>query len=289
MNGAPLLPSRLTDETGGDGTVTLKHEPRPATTSLATVEINMRARDRSIQRRGRALTTLVVRRLPQDFEITGSADAWPAVGVALLSRMTTTLGSILDLQSAGLEVDAATLSRSLYEHSVHFAWLAAEPTPTRLEEWRKNDLDARLKADADMRRHGVKTITDQRRAELQAEVAQLVGNTLHLEQLAFDADKHWASRIPGFVGGTVWSFGGLYALLYRHYSATAHPSMRGLNRVTDDISATVRHIRLERTYEGNGPYGMATVLFGVALYVAAARLGWPASDEINRVFARDPA
>jgi hypothetical protein len=64
------------------------------------------------------------------------------MGVALISRMATTLGSILDLRSNHLEADAATLTRSLYEHAVHFVWLAADPS-TRVGRWRKSDVVAR--------------------------------------------------------------------------------------------------------------------------------------------------
>jgi hypothetical protein len=47
----------------------------------------MRKRDRQIERRGRALIELVAGQLPQEFDVTGDGDAWPAVGVGLLSRM----------------------------------------------------------------------------------------------------------------------------------------------------------------------------------------------------------
>lgn len=95
------------------------------------------------------------------------------------------MGSVLALQKEGRDADAATLARSLYEHAVHFAWLAADPSLERIEEWRKEDLTARLKADADMRRHGHQIFTDERREEFLAKVATMVGNpfTLRLWQL----------------------------------------------------------------------------------------------------------
>jgi hypothetical protein len=73
--------------------------------------------------------------------------------------MTTTLRHIA-LQPLGRAVDAGTLVRSLYEHLVHFAWLAADPSPARMEEWRKNDLQMRLRADNDARLRGEKLYTD---------------------------------------------------------------------------------------------------------------------------------
>ena len=248
----------------------------------------MNERDDVIQRRGRDLMTLVTERLPQDFDVANDGP-WPAIGIGLLSRMVTTLGSMLDIQPGRRELDAATLGRSLYEHAVHLAWLAADPSAQRLEEWRKDDLVARLRADADMRRHGVKLLTDERRAELQSEVKTLVGNPLKLEQLAIAADKHWKTRVPGLVGASLLtSFGGLYASLYRYYSGTAHPSMIGLNRVTSDLPNGGRQVHLENESEAMRPYGMATVVFALALHVAALAFGWPSKDEVNAVFERNP-
>jgi hypothetical protein len=37
---------------------------------------------------------------------------------------------------------------------------------------------------------------------------------------------------------------------------------------------------------GNGPYGMATVVYGLGLLVASDALGWPEATEVERIFAR---
>jgi hypothetical protein len=108
---------------------------------------NVTERDERIQRRGRALVELVSQRLPQEVEIASEAAFWSAVSLGLLSRMAGTVSSIMDLQLGGHRADATTLGRSLYEHAVHFAWLAAEPSAARLQEWRKYDLQQRLKAE----------------------------------------------------------------------------------------------------------------------------------------------
>ncbi len=249
----------------------------------------MTDRDERIQNRGRELVELVIQRLPQEVEITGDDDFWPAVSLGLLSRMAGTLQSILDLQLRWHAADATTLGRSLYEHAVHFAWLAADPSAARLQEWRKYDLQQRLKADTDMARFGQHVYSDEQRAYVVGQVASLVGKSLILEQLAIAADDAWLPRIPGLVAGATQSFAGLYASLYRHSSGTAHPTVLGLNRVTDDLSPTRRRIRIERTDSGTGPYGMATVVFGAALHVAAQTIGWPSADEIDAIFGRNPS
>lgn len=54
-------------------------------------------REWRIRRRARSLTKLVRERLPAEFAVTGDQDAWPTVGTALLSRMTTTMETLLAL------------------------------------------------------------------------------------------------------------------------------------------------------------------------------------------------
>src|SRR5687767_13875217 len=164
----------------------------------ATVRSRVRRwrRHRRHRRRASALTRLVEDRLPAEYTATGHHDAWPLIAAALLSRMTTTLGHIFDLQRRGRAVDAGTLLRSLYEHLVHFAWLAADPSAARIEEWRKDDLESRLTADNDLRQRGEKLYTDAQHEEIKQEIAGLRGNPpLRLVNLAEAADKAWAGKL----------------------------------------------------------------------------------------------
>lgn len=250
----------------------------------------MNRRDRAIQRRGRELVKIVARRLPQEFEIPSMWDGWPAIGVGLLSRMTTTLRFMLDLQRSGLEADGSVLGRSLYEHGVYFAWLAAEPT-ARVLEWRRADMTQRLKLDDDAHRHGGVALTPVNRAKTEANLATLGGPlVLHTDQLAIAADKYWTGAIPAIRGhkGT-YSFSGLYAWLFRGYSSLAHPSEVGLFRVTDTLGGGRVRIRIEHPEpERHGPYGMATVLFGLSLFVASKSLGWPDEQQVHALFERYP-
>src|SRR6266571_905720 len=244
----------------------------------------MLSRDEQIEERGRSLVALVTRDLPKDFD---ASQRWPAIGVALLSRMTTTLSSILDLQNRRLETDAATLTRSLYEHAVHFAWIAADPSRERLNHWRKHDLLARLKADDDARAHGMDMLRPERRAEFQAQFDAIDGAVpLNLADLAIAADKRWGGRVQGMGRHTeALSFSGWYSLLYRSYSAVAHPSEMGLHRVTGELAVGRLRIDLEGPLSTRtGPYGIATFVFGVVLYIASDALSWPDAELVSEVF-----
>lgn len=227
-----------------------------------------------------------------EFEVTGDADAWPLVGAALLSRATSTLRHAFDAGRGGQAVDAATLGRSLYEHVVHLAWLAADPSATRIQAWRKVDLIARLKADTDVRTVGESLFDDGARAGVEAQVAGLEGpdRRLNLADLAVSADQHWAGKLPGMGAHTqLASFRGLYAVQYRNYSSIAHPSYMGLNHVVEDLSPTRRRVVIEKPPEDGGPFGMATVVYALGLYIAAASLGWPDARDVTAAFDRYPA
>jgi hypothetical protein len=247
-------------------------------------------RNRRNRQRAEALAALVAERLPADYDITGDHDAWPLVGAGLLSRATSTLRHVFVAGRGGQSIDAATLGRSLYEHVLHLAWLAADPSPARLEEWRKADLMERLKADTDARTVGVPLLDDAARAVMQAQVDAMTGNKLVLPNLAIAADKHWAGKLPAMGSHReLHSFRGLYAVLYRQYSGTAHPSYIGLNHVVEDVTVTRKRVVLEAPPEGRGPFGMATVVYALGLYVAAASLGWPSAERVTAAFDRYPA
>lgn len=131
--------------------------------SVARLPAVMRDRDWGIHERGRELGKVAARHLPQDFRVTGDADAWPLIAAGLVSRMAPLLQSALTLHHGEREADAGILVCSLREHSVHLAWLAADPSADRIEEWRKHDLRSRLRADTDVPRTRHRAV-DRRRA-----------------------------------------------------------------------------------------------------------------------------
>lgn len=249
----------------------------------------MRDRDTVINARGRELVELASRHFPQEFEVTGDADAWPLVSAAMVSRMIGTMKVVLAQHPDELEADAGADVRRLFEQAVYFAWLAADPSAERIQAWRKADLKSRLAADEDARAHGVQLFTDEQRAELQSQIDGLEGGRIVLTSVAEEADQYRAGRLPGMGGkGEVQSWRGFYAIVYRNYSGFTHPTYRGLNPVIVDLGPTRKQVRLEEPYEGSGPYGMATVIFGLALLVAAEALNWPDAGEITAVFERYP-
>ncbi|MEA2407864.1 MAG: hypothetical protein QOE69_1983 [Thermoleophilaceae bacterium] len=231
---------------------------------------------------------LVTSRLPAEFDVTADHDAWPFFGYALLSRTTGTLDSVFRLQPTERGSDAMTLVRSLYEHIVHFAWLSADPSAERIGQWRKHDLTERLKADNDTQSVGVELFTPAQRQNFEAQRDALPGaNSLVLANLAGEADDYWNGKVEGLQSRhQPRSFRGLYATAYRFQSGLAHPGERSLHPVVQDVTARRKLVKVEDSFEGNGPYGMATTVYALGLLVAEQSLGWPTNAEVNAVFQR---
>lgn len=244
-----------------------------------------------IEARGRALLALVEDLLPVAVEVRDDSDAWPLIGTSLVSLATSTMKSILDLHPTRRPSNAEILLRSLYEYSVHLAWLAAEPSAERVESWRKDDLVSRLKADAEWREHGVSLLTDECRADIERYVADLSGSPLVLANLAVAADKYWSRKLPSIdtsIKSPNRSFRGQYAVIYRYTSTTAHPSFTGINRVVEHTSETGRMVYVEEEGPGRDwdPFGAATLTYGLCLFVASASLGWPSGERLDEIFER---
>lgn len=77
-----------------------------------------------IRRANEGLIAIVRDRLPMGFY--RQADQWSKWSTAALVRMADTVEAAMSLMAAGLEVDARTLLRSLYEQVVTFAWLGLD-------------------------------------------------------------------------------------------------------------------------------------------------------------------
>lgn len=237
--------------------------------------------------RATALGQLVEDRLPLERDSNGPETAWPLVGPALLAQATGSLNSIFLLRPHGAHNDASRLLRSLYDHVVTFAWLAVDP-PGRLGPWRKADLLERLKMAREFDAVGVELMPAAVREQMEHDVKHIEGSVPGLADMARDADEHWLPRLTGDLDGTGFnSFRGLYTVLFRNHSGLVHATMSGLNHVTIDLNLPRRRVVRQAPLDGSrGPYGMATVIHGLGLLVAAQSLGWPAATHVRVVFER---
>ena len=241
----------------------------------------------SITWRATALIALAEGHLGIEGDPGGPAGAWPFVASGLLVHATSCLRSIVfRLGPDGAHNDSSRLLRSLYDHVVTFAWLGSD-FPTLLPVWRKADLQARLKMDREARAAGEPLLADHDREQMVRDAAGIDGNVPDLASMASKVDGHWAPRIDALRADGLGSFRGLYTILFRQHSGLVHATMRGINHVSIDLEPPVVRIVTEDVpQEGNGPYGMATVVYGLGLLVAAEALGWPDAAEVESIFER---
>lgn len=243
-------------------------------------------RDRQAGNRAEGLIDLVRPHLPIEVRVNGPADAWALVGPGLIGRQVGAMEAIFRLHPSGRDADSIVLLRSLYDHAVTFAWLAADPGKERHQRFLKSDSAARLRAADDCRKVGVEILLDEKRAEYERHVDQLPAEMPPLLDRATRADEHWTGRIEALRGAdTTHSFRGLYAIAYRRYSSYDHASLWGLNPVVADLDDGRKRVQLEeREAEEHGVYGTACVLFSFSLFISAQTLGWPETDAIHKVF-----
>jgi hypothetical protein len=248
--------------------------------------IAYRERDELAEKRGRRLVELVRPHLPVEVRVAGPADAWALVGPGLLARQVGSLEALLRLRDLDRQADAFVLLRTLYEHAVTFAWIAADPGLDRHRRFLKSDAAARLAADDDARKVGVPLLDAANRAKYERLVKELPKQMPKLIQRAAAADRHWAEKVPGLeAANRVRSYRSLYAIAYRHHSAIAHPSLQGLNFVTIDLPGGAKRVQLEeRDPEIHGPFGLGSILLAFSLYISSQTLGWPEAPEVSAAF-----
>jgi hypothetical protein len=156
-----------------------------------------RVRDQLAEERSRKLIGLVHPHLPSEVRVAGPADAWQLVGPGRIARQVGSLEALLALRALDRQADAFVLLRTLYEHAVTFAWIAADPGEDRHQRFLKSDALARLAADDDARAVGVSLLAAEKRGEYERQRDGLPKEMPELRQCAEAADAHWAGLLPG--------------------------------------------------------------------------------------------
>lgn len=242
-------------------------------------------RDELNEKRAGTLIGLVRRYLPLEVRVKDLPDVWRLYGPALLARQAGTLEAMFALRPLNREADALVLLRTLYEHGVTFAWLAADPGIDRIGRFRKSDLVSRIELDKDMQKLNEPALAEDVRRRFERERDALPGSLPKLEKLTEDADRRWRDVLPGWEEGTAKTYRGLYASAYRRQSMVAHPSEMGLNFVAADLPDGAVRVQLEQQDpETRGPFGLSVIVVAFSLYIASHSLGWPRTEEINAVF-----
>jgi hypothetical protein len=199
----------------------------------------------------------------------------------LLARSLTIAEAAVHLSALSRISELSTLVRSLYEHVVMLAWVAAPQDDSRLDIWQRYDDQQRLRLDADVSSiRGTGAMSDADREWLEEGVRlNAAAGMPPLHVRAEQADEAWSSRL-GFDGWA--SLRGGYASVYRTASTAAHPSLLGLNAVHEEANG--HDVFMIEPATDIGPViGLVTPYVATALFVSSYVLGGPPLDEITTI------
>jgi hypothetical protein len=112
--------------------------------------------------------------------------------------------------------------------------------------------------------------------------------TRDLAAKALAVDRYWSPQVEALDETGLGTFRGLYTVLFRSHSGVVHATFRGLNAVVEDQSPTRRRVLARPSLDGRGAYGMATIVHGLGLLVAAQAVGWPSDADVHNVFDTYP-
>jgi hypothetical protein len=230
---------------------------------------------------GRDLIRLVHSFLPMTI---AEADGDPVSQLQWIPvRLTGTLESVLSLGEGGQHEDSAALVRVMTDHLIVFAWLLADPqAPDRTNAWKNDDIRLINVSRQSLKRLGV---------EVEAP-PQGIGSSATLvnaETAANECDEFWGPQLaPFFKSGTLNSFSGLYAAVFRGTSPYVHPSLRGsMGFFTTPKGGAGKMLRINKSYADiPGTYVQAVVIHLLAVWILVARFRHRDVDKVVPFFDR---
>lgn len=206
------------------------------------------------------------------------------VSVGLLARCVTTTKACEHLAALGRRGDLMVCVRTLFEHTVMLAWLlGSDDGEQRMLLWQRYCDEETLKFDNERARlGGDKEVGADARAEID-EADRRLGKLKMpgLPERAAQVDREWAERLgldPQH--RSPWSLRHIYSIVFRVGSAMAHPTLAGLQLVTEKHRDGVL-IDVERPGLAHEALFPVPVLIGTALAVSSVALGKPHADDIN--------
>ena len=198
-------------------------------------------------------------------------------------RMAGTLRSVLCLGESGQHEDSAALVRVMADHLITFGWLLADPRPPdRLNAWKNDDLRLTGAIRNSLEKVGISA---------EEPLPSLTTSTKiqNSEAAALQCDEFWEPHLaPYFKRGTVNSFSGLYAAVFRATSPYVHPSMRGsLGFFTTHVSNPGKLMRIATSYADiPQTYANAVSIQLVASWIMVARFRHADVSRVSPFFER---
>jgi Family of unknown function (DUF5677) len=221
---------------------------------------------------GAAIVAEVRSNFPMRFYV--GERTWRATVSVLLLTMADTVEHLVTEASTMCEIDALTLLRSVFERSVTVAWILVDPD-VRWPMWREQSARSSRIIFEEIAAYGFEI----------AEPAMPrpgIDRLPKLEARTDDVDAYWAPRVDGLrAAGHHYSFRGLYTIIYRTGSQSAHGGLSSMNEYQD---WSKRPVVVSRPTGPGDPMwaALATPVYAIALVIAATRFKWINPDRIRQ-------
>jgi hypothetical protein len=180
--------------------------------------------------------------------------------------------------------------RSLFETTARFAWIAVEPT-TRMPRWLKWDRDHRLNAQQALADVGDPIhMPDDALAVFKRESDAADRGMPNLKVITAEADSHWSHVIESHgTPSSRFGLAGLYRVLYAHTSAVGHGNAIALQNFVTSGGPHIRVVVAGELIGDDQPYGLASIVFSMALLVFERAFSSPGITEaLDALFTRFP-
>jgi hypothetical protein len=206
------------------------------------------------------------------------------VAAGMLARCVTTAEACLHLSGLDRRTDLMVAVRTLYEHTVTFAWLTGSPEAEyRMQRLERHNDEQAVRIDNEMVAAGGESSIDEATRAHMAALADGLGNARlpSLADRAVAADREWSERLGITPDDPVpWSFRRNYTSLYRPASAMAHPTWAGVRMV---IARSEMSVVIDTEPTGGGADALQPVpaLLGLVLLISAHAFREPAPDRIT--------
>jgi hypothetical protein len=227
-----------------------------------------------------ALVQLVADALPITTYVSDPKDWWPVTGPALVARAARTLQSLMLLYDARCDLDAATLTRTLFEQLLTFAHLAHAPGE-RLMDYENDDLRQSEQVVVGVLELGYEM------QDRDAWPSETLGSrperrrrpsALHLAE---QADREWAGVAHVFFSNADRPFRLLYDSVYRVASRAVHGTAYTTGSFADVSRPPTVVIRATEAASGAIGYEWGVWSVALMLVISSRVQGLPARGAVE--------
>jgi hypothetical protein len=188
------------------------------------------------------------------------------------------------LALADRPLDGEVIARSLFDHVITFAWVAAAPSE-RLPVLVGDDVRHRLAfAEENAKAFGGSMLPDEVKDEFEALRQRLPS----AQVMARVADEHWAGVVSNlFRGGS--SLSELYSRGFRGYSASVHPTALGIGPFLSSNATGAVVVARPVFHPRRCSFGECTSAMTLLLVISGQALGWPDRGSVTAIWREHPA